>query len=274
MGSSASVIPWKLLDVPPKRTRDFAGLDVLEGEHAKIVAPARGNHHSFLVCIQLQGRGTISHGDASTPIECGETFVAARVTRFVWCPSSHPSRCIVVCGGSAFSLRFQPRQKEALLLEPMHPVGLLLGDFAGQLKSYLLEPEERILQKLAEVCADLIDTAVEESNTSRSARSFAARLHKVERRLDDPDFDAGALSVECKLTLRSLQKRFQVLGTTPRKWILDRRLERIRKKLEDPSLANMTIRKIALTSGFRDFSYFIRTFKAAFKVSPGRYRRG
>jgi AraC-like DNA-binding protein len=73
--------------------------------------------------------------------------------------------------------------------------------------------------------------------------------------------------------LRSLQKRLKLLKISPRQWILERRLERVRIKLHDPLLADLTIRQIALRGGFRDYSYFIRSFKDAFAVTPGRYRR-
>ena len=62
----------------------------------------------------------------------------------------------------------------------------------------------------------------------------------------------------------------QVTGVTPHQWILRTRLRDAANRLTataDP------ITDIALDVGFEDFSNFIRSFRAEFGVSPGRYRR-
>lgn len=273
--SNTDSLPWpqRLPGTLPRQRSTFAGLDIAEAAHGAIALALGRERRSFLICMQLRGRATITSGAASSAIEHGQTFVCAQAAHFLWQPADLHARCMFVSGGPAFSLRFQPRKKLAVILLEGHPVGLLLSDYCARLRSCPTSTEPRLKQKLAEVLADLVDAALEDIDGSVPARSLAARLARAEACLDDPQFDPSALAAECGITLRSLQKRMKALGTTPRIWILERRLERVRRKLDDPSLSNLSIRQIALCSGFSNFSYFIRKFCSAFDVSPGRYRR-
>lgn len=253
--------------------RPFAGLQLLEGTGAGIALSSRSGQQSFAVCIQTHGSGTITDGNVFTVIAQNDVFVLAPPFRVHWRPANPGARCVVVWGGPAFSLRFRPRPLNAVRLDALHPIALLLADYVVRLEAVLLTADAAVTQKLAEVLADLIDTALEDANGRRSTQNFLSKLVRAENHLDDPQFDSIAVAKKFGITQRALQKRFKSLKSTPRKWILESRLERIRRKLDDPSLTNLTIRQIALRSGFRDFSYFNRSFKDAFGVPPGQYRR-
>jgi AraC-like DNA-binding protein len=70
------------------------------------------------------------------------------------------------------------------------------------------------------------------------------------------------------LTRFELARQFRaMLGTTPYRYSLMRRLESARDRLT----AHPTV-DAALDAGFADQAHFTRTFKAAFGVTPARYR--
>lgn len=263
---------------PESRTRlarNFAGLNFHDGSDADIALTSsrgRGSHLSFAVCLQTSGRGLVSHGDTRSVVVENEVFVIAPLGHLTWHPQGTDSRCIVASGGPAFSLRFRPHRLSAVKLGAGHPVTLLLKDCVGQLKGFVPTAEPTVTQKLAEVLADLVEIAVDEANGPGADRVFLDALTWAERQLDDPRFDVPALAGALGTTMRSLQKRFQLLNTTPREWISERRLERMRRRLDDPAFANLSIKQIAFGSGFRDFSHFSRSFKDAFGVPPRRYR--
>jgi AraC-like DNA-binding protein len=59
-----------------------------------------------------------------------------------------------------------------------------------------------------------------------------------------------------------------MLGTSPHRYLLGRRLDLARHQMRgDRSLA-----EVAYEAGFADQAHFTRTFKAAFGLTPARYR--
>ncbi len=81
------------------------------------------------------------------------------------------------------------------------------------------------------------------------------------------------MATEAGISIRYANALLSVEGTSLERCILDRRLERCRRALEDPRQAHRTIGDIAFAWGFSDLSHFTRRFKAEFGVSPGEYRR-
>ena len=55
-------------------------------------------------------------------------------------------------------------------------------------------------------------------------------------------------------------------------WIRQRRGERCQRDLLDPAPASRLVSAIAARWGFADGASFSRTFRAALRVPPGRYR--
>lgn len=61
-----------------------------------------------------------------------------------------------------------------------------------------------------------------------------------------------------------------IAGISPFSYLIGYRLS---KACRDLRTTDMTMTEIALTSGFNDVSYFIHTFKKAYGMTPGVYRR-
>jgi AraC family transcriptional regulator len=61
------------------------------------------------------------------------------------------------------------------------------------------------------------------------------------------------------------------VGTTPHRYVLERRLERARSLLKTTATA---VRDVALTTGFADQSHLTRLIKRRFGVTPGVLRSG
>lgn len=68
----------------------------------------------------------------------------------------------------------------------------------------------------------------------------------------------------------SFKKEFmQYYGTSPGKWLMERRLEHAKRLIETGS---RTISEISFNSGFENASHFSRVFKEKFGVSPLQYK--
>ena len=123
--------------------------------------------------------------------------------------------------------------------------------------------------------ADLISNAVR-FETFGVRNGDALRLERlqmhIKRHLRDeiPDFEVLA-SME-GVSLRTLNRLFQSAGTTPRRWILEQRLQGVADDLRATALRKQSITGIAFSWGFNDLSHFNRAFSAKFGISPTAMR--
>lgn len=94
----------------------------------------------------------------------------------------------------------------------------------------------------------------------------------IERNLGNPLLSVALVASASGSSVRSVQRAFSDAGTTPRKYILDRRLAVAARALRQPSSA-ASVTEIAFAAGFNDLSYFIRCFSREFGATPTSYRR-
>ncbi|HEX5172039.1 MAG TPA: AraC family transcriptional regulator [Cyclobacteriaceae bacterium] len=74
----------------------------------------------------------------------------------------------------------------------------------------------------------------------------------------------------CARSLSSFKVEFRkIYGTSPAKWLLQKRLEHTKYLLET---SNKGIDEICLITGFENKSHFIKVFKNKYRVAPGKYR--
>ena len=103
----------------------------------------------------------------------------------------------------------------------------------------------------------------------KQAQSF------IEARLEDPQLNAKQVSDSLGFSTRYIQAAFSAHQTSVGNWILDERLKLCHKVLVNaPSSRAETIAEIAFKYGFNDLSYFNRTFKRKYGVTPSQARCG
>ncbi|MFP3578395.1 helix-turn-helix domain-containing protein [Arthrobacter sp. fls2-241-R2A-200] len=99
------------------------------------------------------------------------------------------------------------------------------------------------------------------------------RIHDyIEANLGDPELSPGSIAAAHYISTRHLHDLFQEIGTTVATSIRQRRLERCRRDLRDPVLADRPVTAIAARWGFTDAAHFSRIFRASFGNSPTGYR--
>jgi AraC-like DNA-binding protein len=100
------------------------------------------------------------------------------------------------------------------------------------------------------------------------------RIHSfIEERLGDPALTPAEIAAAHHISLRQLYKLFGSEGKTVAGWVRDRRLERCRGDLLDPTLRDSPVSAIAARRGFTDPTHFSRAFRERYGVPPGEYRR-
>lgn len=128
-----------------------------------------------------------------------------------------------------------------------------------------------------------VDALVADLAEGLLAGEHGGTTPEVRRRVDIRAVERArqVLDAECTRVVRSseleaitglgrhdLARQFRIaLGTSPHRYLLMRRLDFARARLGDPSIAN-----VAAEAGFADQAHFTRAFRAAFGMTPGRYR--
>ena len=120
---------------------------------------------------------------------------------------------------------------------------------------------------------DLVALALGAARDGVAGRAIpAARLRMAKSYIMENsgrrDLSVGAVAAHLGLTPRNLQRLFETEGTTFSEFLLSQRLSRAHRMLTEPRLAQNPVGAIAYDAGFGDLSYFNRSFKRRFGVTP------
>jgi AraC-like DNA-binding protein len=84
--------------------------------------------------------------------------------------------------------------------------------------------------------------------------------------------DADSIAQALNCSKRSLHKAFEAETRTLHQHIWARRLEGVRRDLEDAALGTRSITEIAFAWGFSSPEHFSRIFRARYGLSPREWR--
>jgi AraC-like DNA-binding protein len=116
---------------------------------------------------------------------------------------------------------------------------------------------------------DAADTA-----SGRGVR--AARLHAVKAdilaNLASRHLSLDAIAASQRISPVYVRKLFESEDTSFTKFVLEQRLLRAHRMLNDPRFADHPIAAIAMEAGFGDLSYFNRAFRRRYRASPSDVR--
>jgi AraC-like DNA-binding protein len=160
-------------------------------------------------------------------------------------------------------------------------LGLLLG-YVDLLKAWERASSEDFGSVAAGHVRDLmVATAAagpDITETSERGGIRAARLgaikSDIELRLCEPDLSIQWIATNNDISPRYVRKLFQDRKTTFSDYVLARRLERAHRLLLHRGQTANSIGAIAYACGFGDLSYFNRTFRRRFGMTPTDVRNG
>ncbi|MBB5639616.1 AraC-like DNA-binding protein [Cryobacterium roopkundense] len=160
-------------------------------------------------------------------------------------------------------------------------LGRMISPFMVQLAENLDVLSGSTGHRLAYNAVDLIATMFENELSIRrrpipgTHGDMLAGIRKyIEAELGDPGLSPAGIAAAHFISTRHLHSVFHEADTTVSSWIRRRRLERCRRDLRDPILADRSVGAIAARWGFLDAAHFSRIFRAAFGEPPTAYRRG
>jgi AraC-like DNA-binding protein len=134
---------------------------------------------------------------------------------------------------------------------------------------------ERVLADLTDLVVALLGDWVDDSDAVRSSlqRSLLLRIKDyIDRRLQDPTLGPAEIAAAVNISTRYLHQLFAAEHRSVSQYVRGLRLERCRRDLLDPRLADQSIATIAFGWGFGDLSGFNRAFRATFGATPRELR--
>jgi AraC-like DNA-binding protein len=147
-----------------------------------------------------------------------------------------------------------------------------LGTNADQLSG---RQSERVLADLTDLVVTLLGDWADDSEGVRSSlqRSLLVRVKDyIDRRLADPTLGPAEIAAAVNISPRYLHQLFTGEHRSVGQYVRGLRLERCRRDLLDPRLADQSVAAIAFGWGFGDLSGFNRAFRAAFGATPREVR--
>jgi len=248
-------------------------------------SPARvfreGDCDAGVLNIQLQHRGrTVNHtGGRTATLEAGD-FLLYDPSRPLWLTFEQPTQTIVLRLPLARVEERMPhlRAQTGLAMSGRSGPGALFSSFVRQAWTELERGERGDwVECLGEAIWPMLDLAYAgtrpEVEANRRDERRRTLFEAVSRDLTDPELDVHRLARSMGVSARYVQMLFAELGTTPRGFIQERRLELAARRLEREG-HEVTVTDVAYDVGFNDLSSFCRAFRRRFQTSPRSYRSG
>ena len=101
-----------------------------------------------------------------------------------------------------------------------------------------------------------------------------ALLAYIRRNCSDPDLSPGAAAAHLRVSVRTVHKLMERTERSFGEWLLDERLHRCVRMLQDPTQVRRKISDFAWTCGFNDLSHFNEVFRSRLNTTPSDLRRG
>jgi len=168
-------------------------------------------------------------------------------------------------------------------LAPVHipgnrGTGALVSTLTRELPRHLDECRTREAVRLGTAVVDLLGTALaarldRDLHGDDQTRALLTHIYAyVDANLGDRDLSPASIAAAHHVSRRYLHKLFQPEPTTIAGWIRQRRLDRCRRDLLDPSLRERPVAAIGSRWGLPDAAHFSRIFKNAYGLPPAEYR--
>jgi len=234
----------------------------------------------FKLGLQVQGRSTLQQDGREAPLGPGD-FVVYDTTRPYTFAFTDRGRILVLIFPRA--LLGLPADRVARLtatrFSGQQGLGRLIGSFLLQAAQVLDDMDVRDSTRLAGNVLDLLVTGLASQLSTAPADVDSARralltqtVAYIEEHLGEPDLTPARIAGAQHISTRYLHKLFNAEDTTVSAWIRQRRMERCRHDLRDPSHARRPVSAIGARWGLPDAAHFSRLFRATYGMSPRDYR--
>jgi AraC-like DNA-binding protein/mannose-6-phosphate isomerase-like protein (cupin superfamily) len=159
----------------------------------------------------------------------------------------------------------------ACKVERGNPLSAILGDLLAKSLTIELSDDSGAVaaKRLSSAIVDLVASVYDvrrEAAPAAASRPLENVMRYVCAHLDSDELTPERLAAAGAISVRTLNRLFGGLGTTPMRWVWAQRLEASRASLAQGLVASVT--EAAFAHGFSELAHFSRSFKKAFGVTP------
>lgn len=228
--------------------------------------------HFFLI-LQQAGCAHLSQGDMSTWANPGDMFVvdAARPSRFRY-QGQYSMQLSVHLPRDEMLHRFGQRIYGGLDIDRDDPLAMAMKAVLAKLLVTKDAPSQlHTVEAFYSVFGALLtERSMGKGHTPNADRHLVQRAQTlIAEHYHNPEFKTQALADMLGVSLRRLQRAFQVIAETPHD-----RLQRYRVTAAQEAIKHRqdrTIADLAYGSGFSDLSTFYRAYRKQFGHAPGQF---
>jgi AraC-like DNA-binding protein len=228
----------------------------------------------YTVYLQLQGQTFINQCDESAALACNDIVLSDCRRPYSATLTNDGMRAVAVLPRPMVNSRAPwlgerplhklPSDSQYLDLARRHMIELM-SDRLGEGETSLLT--ENLCNLLALASAPDIPPG-----RLRSELQTAAILAFCRQNLHRSELTPQLVAEHFGVSLRTLHGRFNKLGTTFGRWLLESRIENCARALKDLR-QHRNISEIAYDCGFNDLSHFSKAFRTRFEMTPSEWRR-
>jgi len=236
---------------------------------------------ALMISLLLEGQGEIKQGNNSVELAPGDIFV--RSLNEPWEQTCREDMDLL-------NIRVPLALCLPEILDPFRIVGekfsianpdvQMVSDIFKSVYHALLEnsDEQRgsILSNFVVNGLKLLYLTTETAKTERLISPSMILKRKasqlIMQNLGDSDLSIKQVADELAVSVRQLQRAFAQSGGSPKKFMVNQRLDRAAQILRSTSSSDVSILNIAYDVGYNDISAFSRSFSVKFGLSPRDYR--
>jgi AraC family transcriptional regulator, positive regulator of tynA and feaB len=237
---------------------------------------ARAPEDYYVITLHLRSRSRFSQGDETIALEPNEIAIVdgQRPFRIAFMESVKRASAVIphaMIDQRAPWLRSGPRRKIAansLYADLVRRHLLQLtggGPGMSETEAMLLTDNLCNLLALATACEIA-------PNRMQPELMLEALLAYCRQELHNPLLSPSRVAGHFGISVRTLHLRFQQLGKSFGRWLLENRLDACGKALRDLHRRSDSISEIAYRCGFNDLSHFNKAFRARFGMPPRQWR--
>ena len=237
---------------------------------------ARAPADHYLISLQRRGVSHITQGDDQFRLDPGEVAILDGQRPFRVAFPAAVSRSIAVIPRKALEIR-----APWLTRTPVRRIAAG-SPFADLIRHHLIELadcnrafNEGEASLLTENLCNLLALATARHVPAAARPDVAVEtlLAFCRQNIGDSGLCPQMVATHFGISLRTLHLRFERLGQSFGRWVLDHRLDGCARALRDPRQAACSISEIAYRWGFNDLSHFNKSFRACFAMTPRDWRR-
>jgi AraC-like DNA-binding protein len=242
---------------------------------------SRDRSDAYLLSLQLGGIAQLREGGRETKLKPGELGLVDARRPFSVMLSGDVRRIVAILPRRMVH-RYAPmwRDLSALRIGETEPSVDLLREYVVRLADPAYAVDGAVAEVLGENLCALLGVVVghhvgglADAHPQRDLH-LEALLAYIRRNCSDPDLSPSAAAAHLRVSVRTVHKLMERTERSFGEWLLDERLHRCVRMLQDPTQVRRKISDIAWTCGFNDLSHFNNVFRSRLDTTPSDLRRG